>query len=160
MKYDVRVPLSVEEHGRSTPCLLPCIYPSLYDYDALAPTVQLALHDDRIDDVHEQNYGNYADQLDAKLAQSQSDFREAKYLAHINRNAKINANFRDVAHTRWLKPGKLVIVYRPPNRNSDAPVSSKLLMQFTGPFRIEKIVRSAVHLKNLSTLYQPTCARS
>ena len=81
---------------------------------------------------------------------SQSDFREAKYRAHISRNAKINANFRDVANTRWLQPGKLVIVYRPPNRNSDAPVSSKLLMQFTGPFRIEKIVRSTVHLKNLN----------
>ena len=115
----------------------------------LPHSVQLALHDDRIDEINEQNYGNYADQLDAKLAQSQSDFREAKYRAHINRNAKINAKFRDVANTRWLQPGKLVIVYRPPNRNSDAPVSSKLLMQFTGPFRIEKIVRSAVHLKNL-----------
>ena len=57
---------------------------------------------------------------------------------------------KNASELEWLQPGKLVIVYRPTSISKGEKWSSKLLFQFKGPYRIEKVHRTAVHLKSLS----------
>ena len=101
-------------------------------------------------DMTPDNYHCYAGYLKEVLERYSAAFREAKMAVSIKRNIEANRKLKDISHLEWLAPGKLVIAFRPTSYDNDGQKwSSKLIYQYSGPYRIVSIHKSAVHLENL-----------
>lgn len=95
------------------------------------------------------DYENYAQMLSDRFEIWLSVYKEARFKAAHDRTVQHNHRIKDAGKVEWLSPGKLVIVYRPTATCDGDKWSQKLLFQFAGPYRIEKVARNAVHMKNL-----------
>ena len=102
--------------------------------------------------VDEAAYQNYANVLHDQLQTNLQLYQDAKMLAVMKSNKMHDrqGKIKNASELEWLLPGKLVIVYRPTSISKGGKWSAKLLFQFKGPYRIEKVHRTAVHLKSLS----------
>ena len=101
--------------------------------------------------VSEEQYANYADYLHEHLHTSIQLYRDAKMMAIMKSNDRHDGKgkIKNASQIPWLQPRQLVIVYRPTSVSQGAKWSSKLLFQFTGPYRIVAVHRGAVRLETL-----------
>ena len=50
-----------------------------------------------------ESYRNYAEYMAAQLEESIARFKEAKFLAGINVNTRVNQNFKNIKMVKWLQ---------------------------------------------------------
>ena len=108
----------------------------------------------RLDEKYrtETNYASFAEYLNDSFTVMQHRFHEAKLSIALDANAKFNSQkkLKDANTSAHLRPGKLVIVYRPTATCDGDRWSKKLLFQFAGPYRVKKVYRNSVHLEDLN----------
>ena len=101
-------------------------------------------------DVKESDYPSYATFLQDMVELYYASFREAKLFIQMKLHVKLHSKLKDASKVPWLKPGRLVLVFSPSDVTDDNfRTSAKLVFQFTGPLRIVKVHRNAVHLQYL-----------
>ena len=101
-------------------------------------------------DVKESDYPSYATFLQDMVELYYASFREAKLFIQMKVHVKLHSKLKDASKIQWLKPGRLVLVFSPSDVTDDNfRTSAKLVFQFTGPLRIVKVHRNAVHLQYL-----------
>jgi len=106
----------------------------------------------RIDppDLDDYQPQEYAQKLTAIMDMYCDAFRVERERTAIRLFMKNKDKLKDIAKTPWLQPNRLVLVWKPTASDTDGQkASKKLLYQFSGPFRITKVVRNAVHLNKL-----------
>jgi len=108
----------------------------------------------RLDEKYrtETNYASFAEYLNDSFTVMQHRFHEAKLSIALDANAKFNSQkkLKDANTSAHLRPGKLVIVYRPTATCDGDRWSKKLLFQFAGPYRVKRVYRNSVHLEDLN----------
>ena len=95
------------------------------------------------------DYDSYAEELTDWFEVMHAAFRDARIKAAVDLTYKHALSMKPVKEIEWLKPGKLVVVYRPTSSKDGENWTKKLLYQFKGPFRIIKLFRNPVHMVNL-----------